>query len=232
MSRLLSRRHLIIGSAGLAGAVVLTACGQPAAPTAKPAEPTKPAAAPTVAPTAAPAAKPTEAPKPAAEPTKPAAAAAAPTTASAAAVTPAAKPAAGKLIEIDYWHRIGGDGLKALEAHATEFNKQHEGKIKVTSINQGSIADLNKKVRASAAGGGLPGALMGDDYDITQYAFSKILAPLDPYINARTTASPKPNSTTSSRTSSTATSWPSTTTIPWPSRRASAASPPSGTSMP
>src|SRR5881409_2915006 len=29
----------------------------------------------------------------------------------------------------------------------------------------------------------MPGATMGDDYDITQYAFSKIIVPLDPYLD-------------------------------------------------
>jgi sn-glycerol 3-phosphate transport system substrate-binding protein len=180
----LSRRHLLVGSGALLSAALLAACGGGAAsPTAAPAKPTeapKPAAEatkPVAAPTAA-AASPTAPAKPAAEPTKPAPAA------TTAAAQPAAKPASGRLMEIDYWHRIGGDGQKMLETLAGEFNTQFEGRIKVTPSNQGSIADLNKKVRAAAAGGGMPGALMGDDYDITQYAFSKIIVPLEPYISS------------------------------------------------
>ena len=121
-------------------------------------------------PTAVP--KPTEAPRPAApvEPTKPAPAAATPSTGT-------------KLIEIDYWHRSSGDATKQLEGLAAAFTQEMAGKYKVTSVFQGSIADLNKKVRAAAAGGGMPGATMGDDYDITQYAFSKIIVPLDPYMD-------------------------------------------------
>src|SRR5207237_3515161 len=104
------------------------------------------------------------------------------------ATTTVAKPAAaapaseGKVVEIDYWHRSTGDGAKALEGLAGDFTKQFDGKYKVTSIAQGDIAELNKKIRAAAAGGGLPGATMGDDYDITQYAFSKIIVPLAPFM--------------------------------------------------
>lgn len=86
------------------------------------------------------------------------------------------------LVEIEYWHRQGGDTALLLETLASEFNDANEGKISVTAIAQGNIQELNQKVRAAAAGGGLPGALMGDDYDITQYAFSNILEDLDPYI--------------------------------------------------
>ena len=86
------------------------------------------------------------------------------------------------VVEIEYWHRQGGDTALLLEQLAAEFNAAHEGQVSVTSIAQGNIQELNQKVRAAAAGGGLPGALMGDDYDITQYAFSNILQPLDLYI--------------------------------------------------
>jgi multiple sugar transport system substrate-binding protein len=86
------------------------------------------------------------------------------------------------LVKIEYWHRIGGDSALLLETLAQEFSAMHEGQITVTAIAQGSIADLNRKVRAAAAGGGLPGALMADDYDVTQYTLSDILEPLDDYI--------------------------------------------------
>lgn len=86
------------------------------------------------------------------------------------------------LVSIDYWHRASGKAAKGFDDLAATFNKENEGKVKVTAILQGSIADLNKKVRAAAAGGALPGAIMADDYDVTEYAFSKILTPLDPYI--------------------------------------------------
>jgi ABC-type glycerol-3-phosphate transport system substrate-binding protein len=88
-----------------------------------------------------------------------------------------------ELLEIEYWHRMGGDAAKILEQLAAEFSQQHDGKIKLISVAQGSIADLNKKIRAAAAGGGMPAVTMADDYDVTQYAASDILVPLDDYIN-------------------------------------------------
>jgi multiple sugar transport system substrate-binding protein len=86
------------------------------------------------------------------------------------------------LLELEYWHRIGGDAALMLETFANEFSEQHGGQIKLTSIAQGNIQELNQKIRAAAAGGGLPAATMGDDYDVTQYAASNILVPLDDYI--------------------------------------------------
>lgn len=180
MFQSLSRRRLLLSSLILLGAPAVAACGGGAA-----------------SPTAAP--KP-EAPKPAATSAPKPAATTAPTTAAAPAATVAAKPAASpttaaatsavgalgsKLLEVEYWHRSGGDAAKQLETLAADFSKQYEGKIKLTAIAQAggnAIADLNKKVRAAAAGGGLPAAAMGDDYDVTQYAFSKIIMPLDPFM--------------------------------------------------
>lgn len=94
----------------------------------------------------------------------------------------AAAPAADKLIEIEYWHRSSGDTALLFETFAGEFSDQFADEIKVTSIFQGSIQELNQKVRAAAAGGGLPGALMADDYDVTQYTFSNILVDLTEYV--------------------------------------------------
>ena len=106
----------------------------------------------------------------------------APTTAPAADSATVAEPAMDTLVEIEYWHRIGGDSALLLETLAGEFSAEHAGQITVTSIAQGNIQELNQKVRAAAAGGGLPGALMADDYDVTQYTFSNVLSPLDEYI--------------------------------------------------
>ncbi len=107
-----------------------------------------------------------------------------------APAAPAATDAAGdaapvmadKLVEIEYWHRNGGDTALLYEQFANEFSAQSEGEIKVTSIFQGNIQELNQKVRAAAAGGGLPGILMADDYDVTQYAASNILTDIDTYV--------------------------------------------------
>jgi multiple sugar transport system substrate-binding protein len=92
-------------------------------------------------------------------------------------------PAADNVIAIEYWHRQGGDRNAIFEEFNTTFTEQHDGQYTVMPIYQGNITDLNRKVRAAAAGGGLPGAVMGDDYDITQYAFSGILVDLDTFID-------------------------------------------------
>lgn len=107
----------------------------------------------------------------------------APTVATAPTAAPAVVSTTGSTVKIEYWHRIGGDSAKLLETFAAEFNQQMNGPIEVTSIAQGNIQELNQKVRAAAAGGGLPGAVMADDYDVTQYYASGILVPLDDYIN-------------------------------------------------
>ncbi len=177
MTAEVSRRRFIGGSLGLAGAALLAACGGvTVTPTTAPAAPAGGATG-SSAPTAQPSLAPTTAAVPATS------------VAPATSATPVASTAAGsvgtlpgRLIEIDYWHRSTGDAAKAFETLAADFNKQYEGKIKVTPSAQGSIADLNKKVRAAAAGGGLPGAMMADDYDVTQYAYSKITVDLEPYL--------------------------------------------------
>lgn len=86
-------------------------------------------------------------------------------------------------VAIDYWHRSSGDTIQEWEMLAAAFNEEYTGRVQVTPIAQGTIQELSQKVRAAAAGGGLPGALMGDDYDITQYAANEIIVPFDPYVN-------------------------------------------------
>lgn len=90
----------------------------------------------------------------------------------------------GSAVKIEYWHRISGDSAKLLETFAAEFNEQMKGQVEVTSIAQGTIQELNQKVRAAAAGGGMPAAITADDYDVTQYYASDIIVPLDDYINS------------------------------------------------
>lgn len=86
-------------------------------------------------------------------------------------------------VAIDYWHRSTGAAAEAWQTLATAFNAAYAGQVEVTPIAQGDIQELSQKVRAAAAGGGLPGALMGDDYDITQYAANDIIVPIDPFID-------------------------------------------------
>lgn len=86
-------------------------------------------------------------------------------------------------IAIEYWHRSSGAGEEAWQNLADMFNAEFGDRITVTPVFQGGIQELNQKVRAAAVGGEMPGALMGDDYDITQYAYNDILVPLDDFIN-------------------------------------------------
>ena len=108
------------------------------------------------------------------------------TPASPAASSSAAEASVGalgdNLLEVEYWHRIGGDAAALLEQFAAEFSEEHAGQISLTSISQGNIQELNQKIRAAAAGGGLPAVTMADDYDVTQYTASGILVALDEYI--------------------------------------------------
>lgn len=105
-----------------------------------------------------------------------------PAASDAAASTGAIAPLLDSLVEIEYWHRQGGDTATLFETIAAEFSEAHADQITLTAIAQGNIQELNQKVRAAAAGGGMPGALMADDYDVTQYALSGILVPLDDYM--------------------------------------------------
>lgn len=86
-------------------------------------------------------------------------------------------------VAIDYWHRSSGDTIQEWEKLAAAFNQEYTDRVQVTPIAQGDIQELNQKVRAAAAGGGLPGALMADDYDVTEYAANGILVPFDSYVN-------------------------------------------------
>lgn len=91
-------------------------------------------------------------------------------------------PASDSVVEFEYWHRRSGDTALLYEDLAAEFNEMYGDEMHVTAIYQGSIQEVNQKVRAAAAGGGLPGALMADDYDVTQFTFSNILVDLTPYV--------------------------------------------------
>lgn len=86
-------------------------------------------------------------------------------------------------IAIEYWHRSGGAGTDGWVALAELFNAEFGDRVTVTPVFQTGIQELNQKIRAAAVGGGLPGATMADDYDVTQYAFNDLIAPLDDYIN-------------------------------------------------
>jgi multiple sugar transport system substrate-binding protein len=86
-------------------------------------------------------------------------------------------------VVIDYWHRSSGNAKPEWDALAAKFNEEMAGQIELTAVAQGDIPELNQKIRAAAAGGALPGATMGDDADITQYAANGIIVAIDPFLN-------------------------------------------------
>jgi sn-glycerol 3-phosphate transport system substrate-binding protein len=90
----------------------------------------------------------------------------------------------GGPMQIEYWHRLAGDSALAIEALAQQFNEEQAGAIEVAAVAQGDIAQLTQKVRAAAAGGGLPAALMADDADVLAYSASDVIVPLDSYLTS------------------------------------------------
>lgn len=97
-----------------------------------------------------------------------------------ASVAAAGVAAPGTPLAFEYWHRSSGQAAEAWTVLADMFNVAFEGQYAVTAISQGDIQALNQKVRAAAAGGGLPGALTGDDDDVTQYAANDIFVDIEP----------------------------------------------------
>ena len=91
--------------------------------------------------------------------------------------------AQGEVKQIEYWHRLTGDSAAVIDELAQQFNEAFAGQIEVTPVAQGTIAQLTQKVRAAAAGGGLPGALMADDADVLSYYASDVIVPLEGYID-------------------------------------------------
>jgi len=85
-------------------------------------------------------------------------------------------------VNIEYWHRSGGDALTKWEDLASQFNTEFAGKVQVTPVAQSGIQELNQKVRAAATGGGMPGALMADDSDVNQYAANGLIVALDDFV--------------------------------------------------
>jgi len=99
-----------------------------------------------------------------------------------AAPAAAEEPWADGPIEIDFWHiqaTIYGEAIKEIVA---EFNKEYEGRVKVTEVFQGSYDDLNKKIRAALQGGGLPAVAMAYESDTLEYMKANVIVPLDDYI--------------------------------------------------
>src|SRR5438067_2359918 len=157
-----SRRAFVRTAFVVGAAALLTACGQAAAPTAaptaapaKPAEPTKPAAAPA-----------------AAEPTKPAAAPAA-TTAPAAAAAP--KPG-GSNITLSFWNGLTGADGQIMDQLLQKFTVASGIKIDQQRI---PWADLFAKIQIAVPAGEGPDQMLTQSPTIPGYASDGIFEPID-----------------------------------------------------
>ncbi|MCO5219637.1 MAG: extracellular solute-binding protein [Thermomicrobiales bacterium] len=101
---------------------------------------------------------------------------------STASILSSSAKAQDSALVVDYWHRYGGSRAETLNVMAEMFNEIRP-EYKVSAISQGDIAESNQKLRAAAAGGGLPAAISADDYDITGYTAAGILIDLDPFVH-------------------------------------------------
>lgn len=87
-------------------------------------------------------------------------------------------------VEIDFWHiqaTIYGEAITEIVA---SFNEQHEGQVQVTETFKGEYDELNRALRASLRGGGLPDVSMAYEGDVLEYMQADVVVPLDPYIDS------------------------------------------------
>ncbi|XQY92162.1 extracellular solute-binding protein [Metabacillus sp. HB246100] len=87
-------------------------------------------------------------------------------------------------IEINFWHIQATIYGEAVHEIVEEFNKEYDGKIKVNEVFQGTYEELNKKVGASLAGGGLPNVTMAYESDTLEYMKSGQVKELDEFISS------------------------------------------------
>ena len=61
----------------------------------------------------------------------------------------AAQASNGSQINLTFWHSMGGTNGDALQSMVDEFNKENEGKIKVTEVYQGNYDDALNKFKSA-----------------------------------------------------------------------------------
>jgi multiple sugar transport system substrate-binding protein len=84
---------------------------------------------------------------------------------------------------VSLWFHSGkGEERQALDAQVTEFNKAHEGEIKIDAV-QLPEGSYNDQVQAAALAGDLPCLLDFDGPFLYNYAWSGYMLPLDPYVS-------------------------------------------------
>jgi ABC-type glycerol-3-phosphate transport system substrate-binding protein len=85
-------------------------------------------------------------------------------------------------VTIEYWYPYSSTVGKAVTTAVNNFNQQQAGKIKVNAVFQGTFDQQLAKIRAAAAGGGLPQVATVRESDITQFDKSGLVSQLDPYV--------------------------------------------------
>ncbi len=139
-------------------ALLLSACGPAAAPTAAPAATNPPAAAPTTA----------------------AAASGTPT----ATAVPTPKPAPAGMTKVNFWHSMGGDlGGKAIPQMMDDFNKS-QNKCFAEGIYQGSYDDGLNKLKAGLLSGDVPSVMQLYDIGTRLMVDLKAITPVQNFIDA------------------------------------------------
>ncbi|MDO4679923.1 MAG: ABC transporter substrate-binding protein [Aerococcus sp.] len=83
-----------------------------------------------------------------------------------------------KPVEITFWHAMNGPHQEALTELTKEFNES-QNKYHVTEQNQGSYADLTKKVMAAGVSKDLPTMSQATQSNIPDWTKNQLLAPLD-----------------------------------------------------
>lgn len=84
-------------------------------------------------------------------------------------------------VEIEFWHGLSGKLEKELQTITDQFNNEQPN-IKVNLVNQGSYADLNKKLTTASESKKLPALSMSYPQDIFKYASEDLVVNLTPYI--------------------------------------------------
>lgn len=87
-------------------------------------------------------------------------------------------------VEIEFWDRYCDSSVTDA---VKRFNELHQGEVVVQHVCAGDSEDeLSAKVRAAAAGGGLPQVVVASEAYLAQYDAAQLVVPLDQYVNSET----------------------------------------------
>jgi sn-glycerol 3-phosphate transport system substrate-binding protein len=85
-------------------------------------------------------------------------------------------------VTIEYWYPYTPPVGTAVEAAVASFNKQWAGQITVKAVFQGTFDQQLAKIRAAAAGGGLPQVATVRESDVSQFDQSGLVVQLDDHV--------------------------------------------------